>query len=196
MPRLNSRSSKSSSRNSHFQKKPSNNKYSNKKRGNNNNKNDTDVSTKFEDEYDPPFVLGHIWEPKEFYKIKLSHPFLKNQIDSFNFPIAEGETRISDRAIFAQEAVRLMKTGNFDTDNGDLSYYTIERSTKGICRSDWDIITAWRESLDNTGTDPDNAKSHDHFMSDLARWVKMHESREDIDLHQAQTACQHAIQSK
>ena len=189
MPRQNSRSSNSSSRNSHFQKKSSNNKYSNKKKGgNNNNKNDTGTAAKFEDEYDPPFVLGHIWEPQEYYKIKLSHPFLTNQIDAFNFPIAEGETRMSDRAIFAQEAVRLMKTGNFDTNNGELAYYTIERSTKGICRSDWDIVTQWREGLDDTGNDPDNSKSHEHFMQDLARWVKMHESREDIDLFQAQTA--------
>ena len=145
MSRQNSRSS-NDWKDSRNQKSKSKYQDKRKKTKSKNTSREASSTTKFEDEYDPPFVLGHIWEPKEYYKIKLRHPFLQDQVDAFNFPIAEHETRMSDRAIFAQEIVRLMRTGNFDRNNGPLAYYTIERSTRGICRSDWDIVTQWRDS--------------------------------------------------
>lgn len=155
--------------------------------------------TKFEDEYDPPFALGHYWQPKEYYKLKLEHPFLPGQIDSFQFPIIENETKMCDRAIYAQQLIDLMQTGNFNNESSVLAYYTVNRTTKGISRSDWDDIVNERLeeeeiSRDDVGNKERDTRTHEHFIEDLTKWVKFHESREELDLLLSQQAYMQRLQ--
>ena len=136
-------------------------------------------STAFEDEYEPPFKLGAKWRAKEYYKLKLPHPYLQDQIDTFNFPIIDAETALCDRAQFARQLLDLMVAGTFDNNNGPLLYYTAKRSMIGLCREEWDTTISTRT---------ENAMTRETFIDDMTAWTQIHESRDAAELLQSQRA--------
>ena len=132
--------------------------------------------SKLEKEYNPPFVLGAKWNSKDFYKVKIPHPFFEGEKETVQFPVFEQGNNISDRALFYSEVVDLQEQVNFDGENGALLYYTFRRCLKGDALNEWKDIIEIREG-DLT---PEN------FSEDIDEFITKHDSRQNEDLLQDQ----------
>ena len=140
-------------------------------------KDDDNLLSKLQREYNPPFVLGAKWSAKEHYKFKVPHPFLVGEKEIVNFPIFESGNSLSDRALFYGEVLDLQENVGFDGANGGLLYYTFRRCLKGDALNEWKDITSGRAEADLT---PAN------FSIDIDSFIKKHDSRENEDLLQDQ----------
>ena len=133
--------------------------------------------TQLKEDYDPPFVLNAQWKTEEFYKVKIPHPFIEDEKETIQFPILESATSIADRAIHYQEVLDLQESVGFDGGNGANLYYTYTRCLKGQALIDWKTISSERLVNDRT---PEN------FAEDIDTFIKSNESRDDVELLQAQ----------
>ena len=70
--------------------------------------------SRLEKEYNPPFCLGTKWQSKEFYKVKLPHPFFPAEKETVQFPILESSNKLSDRALFYADVLDQQEQVNFD----------------------------------------------------------------------------------
>jgi len=136
--------------------------------------------TKLEKEYNPPFVLGATWEPKEseYYQVKLPHPFFEDQKETVRFPMFSSGTKISERSLFYSSVLDLQEQVNFYGENGPLLYYTLGTCLKGDPLMEWKDIVSVREN--NAARTPEN------FAIDVDEFITLHESRDPEDLLQDQ----------